>query len=129
MCGIINVESKKVEVMSMKKFKQQYQVTLMCASGQYKPVSCLVSIEQEQGIDLTTDKDRKKEIQTIGIQKICALRSWSKVDLKNYNYTKAKVRLYDKDKIDKENKERYERLKEEKYASGEWKRPQEKKED
>ena len=54
-------------------------------------------------------------------------RLWSNADLKKYEYTRAKVRRYDKEKIAKENAERYEKIKEEKYASGEWKRPEESK--
>ena len=47
-------------------------------------------------------------------------------DLARYGYTKGKIREYDKEKIEQENAARYEALKEEKYASGEWKRPKSK---
>ena len=104
----------------------QYQVTLMCSTGEYKPVSCLVTREQNNSTDLSKIKSDRAEIVNRGIQKICAKRYWSSADLKRYHYTKVKIRLYDKEKIEAENKERYEAIKEAKYASGEWKRPKNK---
>lgn len=94
--------------------KKQYQVTLICENGKYKPVSTIVTLEE------TTDK---KIIMREGQRKIMIQRYWSMTDLKKYGYTKGKVREYDREKIERENAERYERIKEEKYASGEWKRP------
>ena len=91
----------------------QYQVTLTCTTGKYRPVSAIVE----------TDSTDKAIIQTKGIQKICIQRGWSSTELKKYGYTKVKMRIYDKEKIAIENKARYEKIKEEKYASGEWKRP------
>jgi hypothetical protein len=91
----------------------KYQVTLMCDNGKYKPVSTIVEMDTQD----------VPAIKTRGIQRICAQRYWTKLDLKNYGYTQVKIRIYDKEKIDKENEERYNRIKEEKYASGEWKRP------
>ena len=96
-----------------------YQVTLTTTTGKYKPVSCIITT------DLTL-KDNKKEIINKGVVKICQKRYWTQRDLKNYGYTKAKVREYDKEKIEQENKERYEKLKEEKYSCGEWKAPKRK---
>ena len=103
--------------------KRKYQVTLTCATNQYKPVSCIISREQLVGADLTTDKIAKASIIADGVQKICGSRGWSKRDLTQYSYTRVKVRLYDEEKIKQENEERYNKIKEEKYASGEWKRP------
>lgn len=99
-----------------------YQVTLLCASGKYRPVSAIVKVKENEKFDLTNKTDKKTIIQR-GIEKICITRYWSGRDLKAYEYTKIKVREYDKEKIEKENKERYEKIKEEKYATGEWKRP------
>ena len=65
----------------------------------------------------------KKAIQTAGITKICQKRLWQISDLKKYGYTVCKMRLYDPEQIQKEKEERYEKIKEEKYATGEWKRP------
>ena len=97
--------------------KKQYQVTLICESGKYKPVSTIVTMEE------TTDK---KAIMREGQRKIMVKRYWSMTDLAKYGYTKGKIREYDKEKIEQENAARYEALKEQKYASGEWKRPKSK---
>lgn len=94
--------------------KKQYQVTLMCNNGKYKPVSTIVSLEE------TNDK---KAIMREGQRKIMIQRYWTMADLKRYGYTSGKVREYDREKIERENAERYARIKEEKYASGEWQRP------
>ena len=101
---------------------KEYQITLMCATGQYKPVSCIVKKDSKEVLE----KGRTafiKELQQQGIKKICQKRLWTNTDLRKYAYTKVKVREYDKEKIAQENAERYEKIKEEKYASGEWKRP------
>ena len=97
--------------------KKQYQVTLICENGKYKPVSTIVTMEE------TTDR---KAIMREGEKKIMIKRYWSMADLTRYGYTKGKIREYDKEKIEQENAARYEALKEEKYASGEWKRPKSK---
>ena len=99
--------------------RKQYQVTLNSITGKYKPVSCIVTTE----LDL---KENKKEIINLGVQKICQKRYWTQTSLKMYGYLKAKVREYDKEKIAQENAERYEKIKQEKYLSGEWKKPKEK---
>jgi hypothetical protein len=91
-----------------------YQVTLICTTGEYKPVSAIVSVEESIA---------RADIIIKGTNKICQKRLWTAADLKKYHYTKAKIRVYDKEKIEAENKARYEAIKEAKYASGEWKRP------
>ena len=103
--------------------KQKYQVTLFCADKKFRPISCLIEVEQMQDVDLTKDKRSKKEIELTGVRKICIQKCWSKSDLLKYNFTRVKVRLYDKEKVDAEKKERYEKIKQAKYASGEWKKP------
>lgn len=102
---------------------KQYQVTLICSTGKYRPESCIVTNEQEVDIDLSAFDATKKELIKKGMSKICAKHYWSGADLKKYGYTKVKIRAYDKEKIEAEKKARYEAIKEEKYASGEWKRP------
>ena len=97
---------------------KQYQVTLLCVDKKYKPVSSIV----------TTEEVDNQVITKKGIEKICIQRGWNGKDLKKYGYIKVKVREYDKAKIEAENKARYEKIKEEKYASGEWKRPKEREE-
>lgn len=103
---------------------KEYQVTLICTTGQYRPVSCIVKADTEEM--LKEGNTFMKAIQKKGIIKICQKRLWTSSDLKRYGYTQVKVRQYDKERIEQENKERYERIKEEKYNSGEWKRPKEK---
>lgn len=104
--------------------KKEYQVTIINPDGKYKPVSCIVTREQNSDYDLSRlDKKIRNEIAAAGTQKICNKHYWNKSDLLKYGYTQVKVRLYDKEKIAAENAERYARIKEEKYASGEWKRP------
>ena len=101
---------------------KEYQITLISTSGKYKPVSCIVKKDSKEVLEKGRDVFIK-ELQQQGIIKICQKRLWNNSDLKRYGYTKVKVREYDKEKIAKENAERYEKIKEEKYASGEWKRP------
>ena len=101
---------------------KEYQITLTSTSGKYKPVSCIVKRDSKEVLEKGRDVFIK-ELQQQGIIKICQKRLWNNSDLKRYGYTKVKVREYDKEKIAKENAERYEKIKEEKYASGEWKRP------
>lgn len=67
---------------------RDYQVTLMCADGRYKPVSCIVKYKT---IDLK-NKEERKLLVVEGTKKICAKRYWGNAELKLYGYTKAKVR-------------------------------------
>ena len=105
---------------------KEYQVTLMCGNGAYKPVSCIVKREQYSDVDYSSNATVKKELQKLGIQKICGKRGWTLSDLSRFGYTRYKVRAYNKAEIEQANKERYERIKEEKYSTGEWKRPKNK---
>ena len=100
-----------------------YQITLFCNTGKYKPVSTIVKRANEVNI---ADVAVKKQLIADGAQKICFQRGWNSTDLKRNGYVTGKVRIYDKEKLEREAKERYERIKEEKYASGEWKRPKKK---
>ena len=103
--------------------QKQYQITLICNTGKFKPESCIITQKQETDIDLSAFDATKKELIKRGITKICTRHYWSGADLKKYGYTKIKIREYNKEKIEAENKARYEAIKEAKYASGEWKRP------
>lgn len=89
---------------------KEYQVTLICTTGQYKPVSCIMK-KDDRTLKTKGGKAFKSELIQEGIVKICQKRYWSSKELKKYNYTKVKVREYDKEKIEKENAERYERIK------------------
>ena len=70
----------------------KYQVTLFCTTNQYKPISTIVTIKQEEAINLLDNKETKKEIIHKGIVKICQKRYWNNKDLVRYNYLKAKAR-------------------------------------
>jgi hypothetical protein len=92
--------------------EKQYQVTLFCADGTYKPVSCIVTKNTE--LILAVGKETyMKRIKEDGIKKICYKRGWTTNDLIRFGYTKMKIREYDKEKIEQENKERYEQIKKE----------------
>lgn len=71
---------------------KDYQVTLYCATKQYRPVSCIVKMEEGD----ITDKDFRKALITKGTQKICQKRYWTARELKQYQYKVAKVRPYEK---------------------------------
>ena len=61
-----------------------YQVTLFCTTGQYRPVASIVSYEQEDAsVDLSKDKEKRAPIIQRGIEKICAKRYWKGAVLKN----------------------------------------------
>ena len=74
----------------------QYQVTLMCETGAYKPVSTIITTKEK--VDLSNITEKKKIINS-GITKICQKRYWTSRDLSKYGYTKAKVRVYNKEEI------------------------------
>ena len=103
----------------------EYQVTLYCTTKKYRPVSCIIKRENKADLD---NASVKRELVTAGMKKICIQRGWSGEDLRAFGYITGKVREYDREKIEAENKARYEKIKEEKYASGEWKRPKKERE-
>lgn len=86
----------------------QLQFTLFCSTGKYKPMSTLLTINSVQEY-----QQNKAELQKKAIQKICAKRCMTAQDLKRNDYTKIKVRIYDKEKIEAEKAERYDRIKKE----------------
>ena len=87
----------------------KYQVTLICKTGQYKPMSAIVEHEE---VDLK-DKKQKSKVAQKGLEKICIRRGMRSTDLKKYNYSIIKVREYDKDKIAWQNAIRYNEIKKE----------------
>lgn len=112
------VDNKIIEV--------KYQVTLFSQSGKYRPISCVTVLRQSEDVDLSNDKEIKKKLIAQGVQKICASRRWGKLEINTYGYLKARVRKYEPEKFEAEAKARYEKIKEEKYSTGEWKRPKNK---
>lgn len=79
--------------------KKEYQVTLFCGTGAYKPVSCIVKREQYSDSDYSSNATVKKELQKMGIKKICEKRGWRLSDLANYGYTRYKVRAWTEKKL------------------------------
>lgn len=75
----------------------KYQVTLFCTTGQYKPVSCIITMKQDNEESLLSNPTAKKEIVHKGIVKICQKRYWSNKDLVKYNYRSAKVRVFNEE--------------------------------
>lgn len=71
---------------------KKYQVTLFCTTGAYKPVACIVTNQQADDTDLSTDKEVRKKMQKMGVKKICEKRLWQLSDLARYGYTKYKIR-------------------------------------
>ena len=94
---------------------KQIQISILCDTGVYKPVSTIINVPSIKDFN-----NNQKQYRQEGIRKICAKRNWDNSDLKRFGYTQVKCRIYDKEKIAKENAERYEQIKQEKYASGEW---------
>lgn len=85
----------------------QIQISLFSDSG-YRPMSTIVTIENAQEW-----RDRKEEIKKQAVISICAKRHMTSRDLRKYGYTTIKCRVYDKEKIARENAERYEKIKQE----------------
>ena len=78
------------------KMQKQYQVTMVCATGQYRPVSTIVTIEQSNDDNLLLNPKKKKEIIDKGIVRICQKRYWTSREVIQYGYTKVKAREYEK---------------------------------
>lgn len=70
---------------------KEYQVTLICETGQYRPVSAIVKADDKTAEVIGVDAF-KRQIRAQGITKICQKRYWSSSDLKRYHYTKVKMR-------------------------------------
>lgn len=73
----------------MKEITLQY--TLFCTTGQYKPVSCLIKVDDVAYFNIHQEEYKKK-----AIEKICLKRYWTTKDLKKYGYTQIKCRRYEK---------------------------------
>lgn len=86
---------------------KQIQVTLVSDKG-YRAVSAIIEVPS-----IAAYCENKSHYQMQGVKKICAKRYWSGADLKKYGYNGIKCRVYDKEKIERENAERYEQIKKE----------------
>lgn len=86
----------------------QLQVTMISNKG-YRPVSTLVNVPSVKEF-----KNNPKKYRDEGVVRICAKRRWKWSDVKSFGYdSEIKVRVYDKEKIEKEKAERYEQIKKE----------------
>ena len=84
------------------------QVTMLSNKG-YRPVSALVDVPS-----VAEFKANPKKFRDLGILRICAKRNWNLSNVKNFGYdAEIKMRIYDKEKIEKEKAERYEQIKKE----------------
>lgn len=73
---------------------KQYQVTIYNKNNQYKPISTIVTIRQEDNTKTLKDIQYKQEIIAKGVNKICCKKYWTNNELKQYEYTTVKVREY-----------------------------------
>lgn len=86
----------------------QIQITLTSTMGN-RPISTLIEVKSVKDFN-----ENQKEYKKLAKTRMCVQRNWSgTADLEKYGYTQLKARVYDKEKIDKENKERYEKIKKE----------------
>lgn len=84
------------------------QVTMISNKG-FRPVSALVDVPS-----VAEFKANPKKYRDEGIVKICAKRGWTLSDIRKNGYDlEIKVRVYDKEKIEREKAERYEQIKKE----------------
>lgn len=86
----------------------QLQCTLFSTTGKYRPMSTIVKVESAKYFN-----EHKQEIQTRAVQKICAEKRTEPWCLKRDGFSKMKIRVYDKEKIEAEKAERYEQIKKE----------------
>lgn len=86
---------------------RQIQVTLVSNKG-YRAVSTIIEVPS-----LEAYCANKNHYQMEAVKKICAKRYWGAKELTKYGYTGIKCRVYDKEKIERENAERYEQIKKE----------------
>ena len=84
------------------------QFTLFSTTGKYKPMSTLLEVPSVREYNNNSSKYKEQ-----AIVKICIKNRTDTYYLNKYGFTKIKVRVYDKEKIEQENKERYERIKRE----------------
>lgn len=85
----------------------QIQFTLKSTKG-YKPISTLVEVT-----DLVDYLKNKEAYKKKAIVRMCAQRHWGLDALDKYGYTELLKRVYDKERIARENAERYEKIKRE----------------
>ena len=85
----------------------QIQVTL-CSTMGYRAMSTILVVPSASAY-----LEKQKEYNAQAVSAILAKRYMKVADLRKYGYTTLKTRVYDKEKIERENAERYERIKKE----------------
>lgn len=85
----------------------QVQITLVSESG-YRPLSTLIEVESWEAY-----QQNKQAYQQRAVTSILAKRHMTLRDANKYGYTTIKARVYDKERIARENAERYEKIKKE----------------
>ena len=73
------------------------QVTIFTKNGKYKPMSTVFTVAD--GFDI---EQRKQELMQKGLREIAIKRGLTTEQLRAYGFNYAKVREYDKAKIEKE---------------------------
>lgn len=73
------------------------QVTIFTKSGKYKPMSTVFTVAD--GFDIET---YKQQLMQRGLREIATKRGLTVAELRAYGFNYAKVREYDKAKIEKE---------------------------
>ena len=84
---------------------KKFQITIYCTTGEYRPVSCIITRDTDD-IERLGEQTFRDNLKVDGIKKICAQRNWTSTDLLRYHYTKMKMREYDEEKI-KQEKEKH----------------------
>lgn len=85
----------------------QIQVTL-CSTQGYRAMSTVITVPSA-----TEYLAKKDHYNAQAVTAMLAKRYMTTTDLRKYGYTTLKTRVYDKEKIERENAERYERIKKE----------------
>lgn len=85
----------------------QVQITLVSESG-YRPLSTLIEVDSWEAY-----QQNKQAYQQRAVTSILAKRHMTLRDTNKYGYTTIKARVYDKERIARENAERYEKIKKE----------------
>ena len=85
----------------------QIQVTLWSTQG-YRAMSAIINVSSA-----TEYLAKKDHYNAQAVTSMLAKRYMTTADLRKYGYTTLKTRVYDKEKIERENAERYERIKKE----------------
>ena len=85
----------------------QIQVTL-CSTMGYRAMSTVITVSSASEYI-----EKKNHYNAQAVTAMLAKRYMTAADLQKYGYTTLKTRVYDKEKIERENAERYERIKKE----------------